>query len=92
VIAKVNKNFLVYCLIGVFKMLQEHASCCHIDGLAAIMNSRDASILNEVPDDIVKLSTHIVKRWWSSYGLPYVTKAFHVEPEVRLLNILSPCS
>jgi hypothetical protein len=27
VIAKANKNFLVYCLIGVLKMLQGHAEC-----------------------------------------------------------------
>jgi hypothetical protein len=29
-IAKANKNFLVYCLIGVLKMLQEHARCSHV--------------------------------------------------------------
>lgn len=55
-IAKANKNFLFYCLIGVLLMLQGHAKCRHIDGLAAIMNSCDASILNEVPNDIAKLS------------------------------------
>jgi hypothetical protein len=48
--------------------------CHHVDDLGAIMNSCDASI-----------SALIVKRWWSSYGLPYVTEAFRVEPEVRLL-------
>jgi hypothetical protein len=37
---------------------------------------------------IVKLSARIVKRCWSSYGLPYVTKAFCVEPEVRLPFIM----
>jgi hypothetical protein len=84
-IAQANKNFLVYCLVGVLKMLQGHAKCRHIDGLGIIMTSCDASILDEVPDDIVKLSARIVKRWWSSYGLSYVTKAFRVESEVRLL-------
>jgi hypothetical protein len=62
-VAKGNKNFLVYCLVGVFTMLQGHAECHHINGLGAIMNSCNASILDEVPDDIAKLSTHIVKRW-----------------------------
>jgi hypothetical protein len=66
-------------------MLQGHVKCRHIDGLGIIMNSCDAFILDEVPDDIVKLSTRIVKRWLSSYVLPYVTEAFRVDPEVRLL-------
>jgi hypothetical protein len=83
-IAKANKNFLVYCLVGVLKMLQGHAKCRHIDGLGAVMNSCDASILDEVLDNIAKLSACIMKRWWSSYGLSYVTEAFRVEPEVRL--------
>jgi hypothetical protein len=91
-IAKENKNFLVYCVIGVLKMLQGHAKCCHVDGSAAIMNSCDSSILDEVSDDIAKLVAHIVKRWWSSHGLPYVTEVFHVELEVRLLSTLLWCS
>jgi hypothetical protein len=92
VIAKANKNFLVYCIIGVLKMLQGHAECHHVDGLGAIMNSCDASILDKVPDDIAKLAAHIVKMWWSSYGLPYVTEAFRVEPEMRLLITMSQYS
>jgi hypothetical protein len=52
------------------------------------MNSCDASILDEVPDDIAKLSTRIIKRWWSSYGLPYVTEAFRIELAVRLVIAL----
>jgi hypothetical protein len=47
-IAKANKNFLVYCLIGVLKMLQEHAQCSHVDGLETIMAASNASILDEV--------------------------------------------
>jgi hypothetical protein len=92
VIAKVNKNFLVYCLVGVFKMLQGHAKCCHIDGLAAIMISCDASILDKVPDNTAKLSACIIKRWWSSYGLSYVTEAFRIVLEVRLLSTVLPWS
>jgi hypothetical protein len=85
VIAKANKNSFVCCLVGVLKMLQGHVKCRHIYGLGAIMNSCDASILDEGPDDIAKLSARIVKRWWSSYGLPDVTVAFRVELEVRVL-------
>jgi hypothetical protein len=61
-IAQANKNFLVYCLVGVLKMLQGHAKCHHIDGLGVIMNSCDASILDEVMDDIAKLFARIMKR------------------------------
>jgi hypothetical protein len=35
-------------------------------------------VLDEIPDDIGKLEACIVKRWWSSHGLPYVTEVFHV--------------
>jgi hypothetical protein len=48
------------------------------------MSSCDASILDEIPDEIVKLTACIVKRWWASHGLPYVTDTFHVEPEVGI--------
>jgi hypothetical protein len=48
-------------------MLQEYARCSHVSGLETIMAAYDASILNVVPDDILKLSVRIVKKWWSSY-------------------------
>jgi hypothetical protein len=83
-IAKANKNFLVYCLFCVPKMLKEHAQCSHLDGLEIFMVACDASIFNVVPDDISKLYARIVKKWWSSYGLPYVIGAFRIELEVRL--------
>jgi hypothetical protein len=59
---KSNKNFLVYCLVGVLKMLNEGAEFDHLDGLDAIMSSCDAFILDEIPNDIVKPVMHIVKR------------------------------
>jgi hypothetical protein len=68
-IVKVNKNFLVYSII-VLKMLYENTRCHHLDGLDAIMSSCDASILGEIPDEIARLSVHIVKRLWSSHGSP----------------------
>jgi hypothetical protein len=77
--------FWVYCRVGVLKMLPENAECHLLDGLDAIMSSCDASILNEIPNDIAKLTTRIVKRWWTSHGLPYVTDAFRVEPKVGIL-------
>jgi hypothetical protein len=78
VIAKANKNFLCYCLVGVLKMLYENVNCAQLEGLEAIMNSCDAPILDDIPEEIAKLSGRIVKRWWTSHGLPYVTDVFCV--------------
>jgi hypothetical protein len=83
-IVKANKNFLVYYLIRVLKMPQGHAQCRHLDGLDVIISSCDASILYEIPNDKAKLTSHIVKRWWTSHGLPYMTSTFRVEPEVGI--------
>jgi hypothetical protein len=83
-ITKAHTNFLVYCLVGVLKMLQGHAQCCHLDGFDVIMSSCDVYILDEIPNDIAKLATCIVKRWLTSHGLPYVTNTLRVEPEVGI--------
>jgi hypothetical protein len=63
-IGMANKNFIVYCLVGVLKMLQELAQCSHVKGLEPVMALCDASIFNDVPEDTVKLSARIVKKWW----------------------------
>jgi hypothetical protein len=92
VIAKANKNFLIYCLVSVLKMLQEHAQCSHMDGLETIKAACDASIFDEVPDDTLKLSAHIVKKCWTSYRLPYVIEIVCIELEVRLFDSILRCS
>jgi hypothetical protein len=43
-IAKANKNFLCYAVVGILRMLY-HNGCDHIEGLQTIMASCDASIL-----------------------------------------------
>jgi hypothetical protein len=48
------------------------------------MNCCDASILDDIPKEIAKLSSCIVRRWWTSHGLPYATDVFRVIPEVRI--------
>jgi hypothetical protein len=53
------------------------------------MAACEASILDEVPEDISELSDGIVKRWWSLYGLPCVTEAFRIEPKVKLFVFVS---
>jgi hypothetical protein len=73
-----------YCFVRVLKMLQGHALCHHVDGLDAIMSSCNASILDKIPNDITKLTVCIVKLWWTSRSLPYMTDGFCVEPEVGI--------
>jgi hypothetical protein len=87
VITKANKNFLCYCLSRVLRMLYENVDCDHLDGLEAIMNSYDASLLNDIPDEIAKLSGRIVRKWWSSHGLPYVMDIFRIVLDVRVFNM-----
>jgi hypothetical protein len=81
---KANKNFLCYCLVEILRMMYENADCGHLDVLKAIMNLCDASLLDDIPEEIAKLSRCIVKRWWTLHGLPNVTDVFRVMPEVRI--------
>jgi hypothetical protein len=56
------------------------------------MNSCDASLLDDIPDEIMKLSSRIVRRWWASHGLPYVTDIFCVVSKVRIFaTMLRDC-
>jgi hypothetical protein len=50
------------------------------------MNSCDASILDDMHEEIAKLSGRIVWRWWTSHRLPYVMNVFRVIPEVRIIG------
>jgi hypothetical protein len=51
------------------------------------MNSCDASILDDIPKEIGKLSGCIVRKWWASHGLPYVTDIFRIVLEVSTFAI-----
>jgi hypothetical protein len=91
-ITKANKNFLCYCPAEVLRMLYKNASCGHLERREAIMNSCDASLLDDIPDEIMKLSSRIVRRWWASHGLPYVTDIFCVVSKVRIFaTMLRDC-
>jgi hypothetical protein len=60
--------------------------CRHVEELQTIMNSCDASILDDILNEIGKLSRSIVRKWWATHGLPYVIEIFHVTLEVRMLR------
>jgi hypothetical protein len=40
------------------------------------MNSCDASILDDIRDEIGKLSWWIIRKWWATHGLPYIMGVF----------------
>jgi hypothetical protein len=40
------------------------------------MTSCDASILDDIPDEIGKLTGRIVRKWWATHGFPYIYRAF----------------
>jgi hypothetical protein len=65
-------------------MLYQNANCGHIEVLEAIMNSCDASILDDIPEDIGKFTGRIVWKLWALHGLPYVMDVFRIVPEVRI--------
>jgi hypothetical protein len=84
-IAKENKNSVYYCLVGILQMLYE-IGCGHVEGLQAVMASCDASILEDLLDEIAKLTGRIVKKWWTEHGLPHVTDRFRITPVAVFLH------
>jgi hypothetical protein len=50
--------------------------CGHVEELQTIMNSCDASILDDILDEIGKLSWWIIRKWWATHGLPYIMGVF----------------
>jgi hypothetical protein len=60
------------------------SGCEHIEGLQLIMASCEASIPEDLPPELMKLTARIVKRWWSEHGLTDVANRLGKEPEVSL--------
>jgi hypothetical protein len=86
-IAKVNKNFVCFVVARVLRTLCDNG-CGHVEGLQTIMSSRDASISEDPPEEITKLTGHLVRKWWVKHGLPHVTEHFHITSEVRIFFCL----
>jgi hypothetical protein len=75
-IAKANKNFVCYAVVGVLRMLYDNG-CDHIEGLQTIMTSCDASIWEDLLEELSKLIGRLVKKWWTRHDLPHVADRFH---------------
>jgi hypothetical protein len=70
---KANKNFACYAIAGVLRMLQE-ASCKHLPELHSLAASNDASLLDDIPSEVAKITSQLMRKWWSQHGLPEVSR------------------
>jgi hypothetical protein len=85
-ITKANKNFVCYAIVGVLRMLYD-SSCEHLEGLQSVMAVCDASILEDLPQELSKLTGRIVKRWWARHGLPEASHCLRRVPEVSISSM-----
>jgi hypothetical protein len=84
--AKANRNFAYYAIIGVLWMLYD-SGCEHVPELQSLMSSCDASLLDNLPLELSKLTGHLVSRWWVEHGLPEAQNCLHKEPEVIISSM-----
>jgi hypothetical protein len=82
-IVKANKIFVFYAIIGILQMMYD-SGCEHLEWLQSVMAGCDASILEDLPPELAKLTGRIVKRWWTEHGLPEAASHFCKEPEVSM--------
>jgi hypothetical protein len=48
-----------------------HSSGCReLSGLHQLVTSSDASIVEDVPAEVKKITDHLVRRWWKNHGVP----------------------
>jgi hypothetical protein len=59
---KANKNFVCCAIIGTLQMLYD-SGCDHLEGLQSIMALSNASILQDLPPELTKLTGRLVKKW-----------------------------
>jgi hypothetical protein len=64
-----NDNFTVLGIEGVLSMLHGQG-CQELGRLHDLAGSSDASVLEEVLEDVCKLAWQIMRRWWKPHGLP----------------------
>jgi hypothetical protein len=69
IVWRLNDNFTVLGIEGVLSMLHGEGFQ-ELGRLRDLAGSSDASVLEEVPEDVRKLARRIVWRWWKPHGLP----------------------
>jgi hypothetical protein len=84
---RLNDNFTILGIEGVLSMLNGKG-VQELGQLRDLAGSSDASILQQVREDVHKLAGRIKRRWWKPHGLP---KALHRQEEARAETV-SGCS
>jgi hypothetical protein len=81
-----NDNFAILGIEGVLNMLN-NKGCQELDRLHELATSRDAAVMEDVPEDVRKLVGWIMQRWWKPHGM---SEALH-RIEVAYVVIVSHC-
>jgi hypothetical protein len=63
-----NNNFIILGIEGILNMLNGEG-CQELGQLCDLATSRDAVVLEDVPEDMYKLVGRILRRWWKPHGL-----------------------
>jgi hypothetical protein len=84
--AKANRNFAYYAIVGVHQMLQD-SGCEHLSRLQSLASSCDASLLDDLPPELMKLACCLVRKWWVEHGLPEASNCLRREPEVIISSM-----
>jgi hypothetical protein len=58
------------------------SSCDHVPELQMLMSSCNASLLDDLPPELMKLMGCLVRKWWAEHGLPEAVSHLRREPEV----------
>jgi hypothetical protein len=66
---QLKDNFAVLGIEGVLNMMNGKG-CQELGRLHDLATSRDAAMLEGVPEDVHKLAGRIMRRWWKPHGLP----------------------
>jgi hypothetical protein len=66
---KANKNFMCYAVVCVLRMLYD-SGCDHMVEVQDLMTSCDATILEDLPPELLKLACRLVKKCWTVRVLP----------------------
>jgi hypothetical protein len=65
---QLNDNFVVLVIEGVLSMLNG-AGCEEVSNLCRLAASNNASVSQNIPNDVRRLVGQLVRRWWKNHGL-----------------------
>jgi hypothetical protein len=87
VLEHLNRNFVALALKGAMNML--HGSGCgHLPALHSLATSSEPSVLEDVPAEVHKLASRLVRKWWKNHGLQEASRYLRIEPCVVGFAIL----